>query len=163
MAELMWATTKDRTTAHFGFGSLYTKADVSMATPQTFHRVLRQYLSLELTDDKLFLLNNALIGFYGNSATSTGLSKNHFCDFTGKNFHFQTLDMENVALATRTKDRVRIALNARIHSLSDTFESLIIPCMHENGSMTMRSLKVCLIVTAGRIGLSLSLRYQVPR
>ena len=116
--------------------------------------MLRQYLNLDLTDDELSLLNNALIGFYGGSATSTGLSKAQFCDFMGRNFHIQTLDMNNVALATQTKDRVRIALNARIRSSSDTFESLITPYMHENGSMTMRSLKVFLTVTAGRSGLS---------
>ena len=125
-----------------------------MATPQTFQRVLRQYLNLDLTDDELSLLNNALIGFYGESATSKGLTKAHFTDFLGRNFHIQTLDMDNVALATMTKERVRIALNARIRSSSDTFESLITPYMHESGSMTMRSLKVFLTVTAGRSGLS---------
>jgi hypothetical protein len=136
------------------FDLFVTKAGATMATPQTFQRVLRQYLNLDLTDDELSLLNNALIGFYGESATSKGLTKAQFSDFMGRNFHIQTLDMDNVALATMTKERVRIALNARIRSSSDTFESLITPYMHENGSMTMRSLKVFLTVTAGRSGLS---------
>jgi hypothetical protein len=50
---------------------------------------------------------------------------------------------------------VKIALNARINASGDTFDSLVKTYLHpDNGSMTMRSLKVFLTVTAGRSGLS---------
>jgi len=115
---------------------------------------LKQYLHLELTSDEVSLLNHALIGFYGLEVTSLGLSKEKFCDFFSKRFFVKTFDQGNIAIATQIQTRVKIALNAKIRGSGDTFESLIKPYLHENGSMTMRSLKVFLTVIAGRSGLS---------
>jgi len=81
------------------FDLFVTKPGSSHATAATFQALLKHYLQLELSPDELSLLNHALLGFYGESATTQGLSKQQFCEFFLKNFHVHTLDQENFTLA----------------------------------------------------------------
>jgi hypothetical protein len=83
------------------FDLFVTKLGQSMATAETIQRMLRHYLHLELTSDELSLLNNALIGFYGEQATQ-GLTKPQFCDFLTKNFQVESIDLGNQVIAKET-------------------------------------------------------------
>jgi hypothetical protein len=56
------------------FEIFVTKQGLSHANVDTFVRILRQYINLELSTHELTLLRNTLIAFYGPDATTEGLN-----------------------------------------------------------------------------------------